>query len=150
MFSLLFTNLRRGFLAGTSYTLYGNGNSNHTQRTTPKLRSRERPAHQNGNARGHRSQMPPPLPKSVSLPLHTKRGSQVSSLEKASSGCSHHLNSSSFALSSAPSIGIQPRFPCPRSFGRSTRAPHLFSHNLHRLLPYHDHDHLLPCLPPRP
>ncbi|OCB89366.1 hypothetical protein A7U60_g3456 [Sanghuangporus baumii] len=107
----------------TSYAIYGNDNSNHTQRTRPKLRSRERSTHQNGNTLNHRSQTPPPLPKSASLPLHTKRGSHVSSPEKASTGRSNQSNNS-FALSSAPSIGIQPPISITPEFRSiNTSAP---------------------------
>ncbi|KAL5485325.1 hypothetical protein ACEPAI_7967 [Sanghuangporus weigelae] len=107
----------------TSCALYGNDNSNHTQRTSPKLRSRERSTHQNGNALNHRSQTPPPLPKSASLPLHTKRGPHVSSPEKTSTGRSNQSNNS-FALSSAPSIGIQPPISISPEFRSiNTSAP---------------------------
>ncbi|EJD02831.1 uncharacterized protein FOMMEDRAFT_20078 [Fomitiporia mediterranea MF3/22] len=94
----------------SSHAQYGNGNLNHGQRTSPKLRSRERFAHQNGNALSHRSQTPPPLPKSASLPLHTKRGSHTLQSDKALNGGpnSHHSNNNSFTDPSVPSGVIQP------------------------------------------
>ncbi|KAI5120340.1 hypothetical protein M0805_009416 [Coniferiporia weirii] len=67
----------------TSFT--SNGSLNHSQRPSPKLRSRERFAHQSGQSHNHRSQTPPPLPKSASLPLHTKRGAHPLTPERSQS-----------------------------------------------------------------
>ncbi|KAH8111635.1 hypothetical protein DFH11DRAFT_591744 [Phellopilus nigrolimitatus] len=85
-----------------------NGNTNHSQRRGPKLRSRERFTHQNGHTH-HRSQTPPPLPKSASLPLHTKGGAHLSTPEKSH----HHLNDSigsSLSITSSPPL-VQPTLP---------------------------------------
>ncbi|KAH8119071.1 hypothetical protein DFH11DRAFT_1502066 [Phellopilus nigrolimitatus] len=85
-----------------------NGNTNHSQRRGPKLRSRERFTHQNGHTH-HRSQTPPPLPKSASLPLHTKGGAHLSTPEKSH----HHLNDSigsSLSITSSSPL-VQPTLP---------------------------------------
>ena len=100
MFSLLLTNFIRCYLPGV---LPSNGNGspvNHVRRSSPKLRSRERFA--NGNALSHRSQTPPPLPKSASLPLHTKRGNHLTMSEK------HSPPDGSFAPPTNPSTLVQP------------------------------------------
>ena len=100
IFSLLLTNFIRCYLPGV---LPSNGNGspvNHVRRSSPKLRSRERFA--NGNALSHRSQTPPPLPKSASLPLHTKRGNHLTMSEK------HSPPDGSFAPPTNPSTLVQP------------------------------------------
>ena len=150
IFSLLFTNLQRGFLAGTSYTsmatvtrtilsgqplgcVLGNGlhikMATHLAVAVRRLRHYPSPLHRLC------------IPK-AGLRFHHRRrhrrGAVITQI--AARLRSHRLHRLEFNL----------RFPSRQSFGQSTRAPHLFSRNLHRLLPYHHHDHLLPCLPPRP
>lgn len=72
----------------------------------PKGRSRERFSNQNGHANGNRSTTPPPLPKSVSLPLHTKRGTLPATPEKSL----HGNNGSAFSSSRNPPVS-QPVLP---------------------------------------
>ncbi|THH08304.1 hypothetical protein EW145_g2800 [Phellinidium pouzarii] len=123
MLSLLFTHLKRTFLAGSPFT--SNGNINHGQRPSPKLRSRERfSQQQNSHSHNHRSQTPPPLPKSASLPLHTKRSATPLTPEKSQHNPHTHLNGLSFTASSTTSPLVQPPLSSV-SENRSTSATSL-------------------------
>lgn len=103
MLSLLLTYARRSlFSTGSTYSTAGNGHSQTGRRAPPKLRSRERVASQSGTALSHRSQTPPPLPKTASLPLHSKRSNQAATSDKAVNGLTHH-NSNSTSYSSTNS-----------------------------------------------
>ena len=87
-----------------------NGHSNHaqqhSQRPVAKGRPRERFSNQSGHGNGNRSTTPPPLPKSASLPLHTKRGAILVTPDKSN----HASTGSAFPTSRSPPVP-QPSLP---------------------------------------
>jgi phage shock protein A len=117
MLSLFLTYYKRSLCSGPALSTSDNANVSGNRRVAPKLRSRDRFTSQNGSALSRRSQTPPPLPKTVSLPLHSKRSPQGATADKPMNGHSHNL-SSSFTASSVPSSLIQPSIVHP-----STQEP---------------------------